>query len=114
MAKNNALRLETTLERLTDAVEIFKLMTSSVPAEPNYSDEEMALVLSNRQKISEGMLEYREEIRAIFYTLRISGVKEEDFPEMIKHVRPQSILVTIDPKFPVGFETFAEWKARQA
>lgn len=107
-------RLETTLERLTEALEIFKLTSSVIPARPTYSDEEAQKVTSDRLRLAKGMDEFNDEIRAIFYTLKFSGVKEKDFAQMIEHVKPEGVLVTIDPSFPTGVETFREWQERNS
>lgn len=94
--------IETTRERLDLALQVAKYFKSIERRQ--HSSPKIALAYNESEKgnkrnaeANEVLESHAEEMKAIYFTLRLRGVEEVDFPTKIEALTVDDIYVTVEP-----------------
>jgi hypothetical protein len=89
-------RIETTRERLTDALEFAKSTFVQKPEIASLSEDEARAILDDIKILEIGIESHSEEMKAIYYTLRLRGIEEQDFGQNIADLRAEDIYIAVE------------------
>jgi hypothetical protein len=87
MSNVEPFRIETTRNRLTAALELGK---ASLLRKPDDQDK------AEIERLSIGIILHADELKAIYFTLRLRGVQEADFAKHIGELTVDDILIAIE------------------
>jgi hypothetical protein len=90
-------RIETTRERLTDAIEFAKAGLMPKPQGGGHMSEDEARAILDDIKILEiGLESHKQEMDAIYYTMRLRGIEEADFPMHVDTLTADDIYIAVE------------------
>jgi hypothetical protein len=89
-------RIETTRERLTDALEFAKSTFVQRPKPDELTEDEARAILDDIKILEIGIDSHSEEMKAIYYTLRLRGIEEADFGLHIGELTVDEIFIAVE------------------
>lgn len=89
-------RIETTRERLAFAVDFAKASLVKKPDIEGLTEDEARAILDDIKILEIGINSHEEEMKAIYYTLRLRGIEEADFPEHVGSLTVDDIFIAVE------------------
>lgn len=90
--------IETTRERLSTALEVANVLLANLAKIRNPALMLVEVAEEPSLRVTqEHINEYQPELNAIYYTMRIHGAEEIDFPEKIKEITVDGIFLEVVP-----------------
>lgn len=96
MTKVEPLNIATNRERLTAALALANLLMSKQRQANENPEAPIEVEGDVGGKITSELHEYAEEMKAIYYTLRLNGADESEFPEKILAVTVDEICISVE------------------
>lgn len=89
-------RIETTRERLTFAVDFAKASMAKKPDVEGLTEDKSHAILDDIKILEIGIESHKEEMKAVYYTLRLRGVEEVDFPDHVGSLTVDDIFIAVE------------------
>lgn len=89
-------RIETTRERLAFAIDFAKASLVKKPEVENLTEDEARAILDDIKILEIGIESHKDEMMAIYFTLRLKGVEEADFPDHVEVLTVDDIYIAVE------------------